>query len=617
MSVGMIVSTISILINTYYQLDAIHKNFDASSSTAVNYKKEFLSTHTDNFKNYLRAVDITPEFKDLIASENEKNITSKIHVTQVMMTIARADQNIMQFRFIDKDGYESIRIDRDKITKEPYQIPDDKLQDKSKRYYFQDTKKIGQSKTWFSNIDLNIEHSRVQQPIVPTLRIAKPYYVSDEFRGVLIINIFMKKILDEVINSEPFNIAIIDKNNNILTSNIQKYKNWTQYLDHKDSIKYTMPTCSNPFLGLFFDKKYIHIELSDTIKNSEGLKIVLEEKTKAIIEYSEHILSYTLIMSTIIFIISFPMAVVLSKYPLKLHDRLKNFKNKLEKKLKIIDKYVYMSRTDIDGKITDVSKAFCELSGYSKDELIGNTHRILKDPSTPESFYKEMWDSILAGKKWTGLVKNISKNGTPYWVKTHITPEVSDNKIVSFTAISQNITDQKDSEEISLKDELTQAYNRRYFNQIFSKELKRSKRNEETFCIAMFDIDYFKKYNDTYGHIQGDEALQKVVAGVSAKLQRPSDYLFRVGGEEFIIIFSDVINPDEARAFSSTIVKAVEALNIEHKSSEVSDVLTISLGLLTITPPCYIDDGSILKRIDELLYKAKNSGRNKLIVEDC
>jgi diguanylate cyclase (GGDEF)-like protein len=228
-----------------------------------------------------------------------------------------------------------------------------------------------------------------------------------------------------------------------------------------------------------------------------------------------------------------------------------------------------------------------------------------------------MWGTVLDGEKWTGIMKNIAKDGSTYWLKTHITPELKGKSIIGFTAISQNITDQKNMEEMSIKDELTQAYNRRYFNQIFPKELKRARRNEDIYCIAMLDIDYFKKYNDTYGHLKGDEALQKVVSTVSKKLQRPGDYLFRVGGEEFIIMYSDIKSHNEAKEFSLALVKAVEDINIEHKSSESSNVLTISLGLLTITPPCFMDEKAILQRIDELLYKAKDGGRNQMMSEEC
>lgn len=621
-SVGFVISAVSIFVTGYYQLNAAHKEFSAMAKNTLVFKKEFIHAQTNNFKNNFIAVEKTPEFKDFIQSDPNKSTIDKEHITSIMMAIAYSDSNIMQFRFLDKSGYEAIRIERASIGTLPYKVEKNFLQDKAQRYYFKKAKEIGENDIWFSQVDLNIEHEKLEQPIVPTLRIAKPYYINGEFKGILIINIFMKKILDEVMKSELFNVAIIDKESHILTNNLQGYdkqkREWTRYLENAREVRYVQDKDKNSFLlNLLFQKQHFNAELSDVIENNEGLKIVLETRVEKLLEYTGDIVDYMLIMSFMVFAISFPIAMVLARYPLKLHGELKKIKDDLEKQLEIIDKFVYISRTDLKGNITDVSTAFTKLSGYSKNELIGANHSILKSPDVSASFYKEMWDVILNGKNWTSVIKNIDKDGNVYWIRNHVSPVVDKGKITGFTAVGENITDQKVIEALSIKDELTQAYNRRFFNQIFSKELKRAIRNGSIFSIAMFDIDYFKKYNDTYGHIRGDEALQKVVAQVSKKLQRPDDYLFRIGGEEFMVIFSEMQSFQEAKKFSLELVKAVENLKIEHKTSEVSDTLTISLGLLNVTPKCNMHEDAILKRVDELLYSAKEGGRNQLVSEEC
>jgi|OM-RGC.v1.000762512 diguanylate cyclase (GGDEF)-like protein/PAS domain S-box-containing protein len=621
-AVGFIISTISIVVSGYYQLNTIHKEFDVSAKRTLAYKKDFIHTQTDNFRNYLRAVDRTIEFERFIQSNPTDSTQEKKQITSIMMAIAHSDSNIMQFRFLGKHGCEAIRIDRDSIADSPYQVDEKDLQNKADRYYFKDVKKMTKGTIWFSKIDLNMERGEIVQPIKPTLRIAKPYYFNDEFRGMLIINIFMEKILEEVMESELFHVAIIDKDAHILTNNLRGYKEnhgeWTRYLNSAKDVRYATDQDEYTFLfNLFFQKQHSNIELSDIIKNDEGLKILLEEKTEKLMEYTKDIVDYMIVMSLIILLVSLPIAIILSRYPLRLHDELKIFKDELEEQLKIIDKYVYMTSTDLDGNITDISTAYTKLSGYSKDELIGENHRILKDPNTPDSFYKKMWLTILNGKSWSGEIRNIRKNGEVFCIIAHISPILDDGNIVGYTSIRENITDQKLIEEISIKDELTGAYNRRFFNQIFTKELKRARRKGDIFSIAMLDIDYFKKYNDTYGHIKGDEALQKVVKQVSRRLQRAGDYLFRVGGEEFIIICSGMKNFEEAKTFSSKIVKSVEDIGLEHKTSEVSDFVTISLGLLVLTLSCSMDEDTVLKRIDELLYSAKEGGRNQAISQSC
>lgn len=616
MFVGFVISATSIAVSGYYQLNALNKELNNSIETNLIDKKKYVESQIDNFKNYLATIDKSPEFNHFLQNKQIDATHAKEHVISIMMAITNSDPNVMKFRFIDKDGFESIRINRDATDKVPYLTDIKSLQDKSERYYFKELKKVEKDKVWFSNIDLNMEYGKVMQPITPTLRIAKSYYLNDEFKGTLIISVFMNQLLNEVVKSELFNVNVIDKDSYILAGNNSKNGNWAKYLNDNEEIKYK-PVKSNFIMDILFQERYFNTDLTDIIKNGEGIKIVIEKKVEKLLEYAKDIINYMFVMSIIVFAISFPIAILLSRYPLKQHEKLQKIKDDLEKELDIIDKYVYMTKTDVEGNITYVSEAFSKLSGYSKDELMGKNHRILKSPEYPSSYFKKMWDTLLEGKSWESSIKNIAKDGDAFWVSNHITPIIENGKITGFTAIRENITDQKIIEEISIKDELTQAYNRRYFNQIFAKELNSTKRKGDMFCIAMFDIDHFKKYNDTYGHIKGDETLKSVVNKVSSYLQRAGDYIFRVGGEEFIIIYSGMKSLEEAEEFSSKVIISVESLQIEHKTSLNSNVLTISLGLLNITPQCELNEDSILRRVDELLYRAKESGRNRVVSQEC
>ncbi|MFT5835763.1 MAG: diguanylate cyclase (GGDEF)-like protein [Sulfurimonas sp.] len=574
---SLVVLTMSLLVTAYFQLSEIHKEFDASAKDTLAYKQNFLYSQTNNLTNYFTAVEKTLEFESFL----QGNSDSKEHLQSIMMAMSYSNPNIMQFRFLDKLGHEKIRIDKKNIAGTPYKL----TKDKSKRYYFTEIKNIGEGKVWFSKIDLNMEHGKIVEPIIPILRVAKSYYVDGEFKGVLIINIFMEDILDEVMKSELFNIAIIDKDSYLLSNNLDRYNaQWSRYLNKEKEKKYTINNNTDNFLlELIFKKKNSTLNISDIIKNNEGLKIVIEEKSEKIIEYAKSIINYMMLMGLIVFVISVPIAILLSRNPLKLHEKLEKSRDDLKKQLDIIDRYVYMSITDLDGNITDVSTAFTRLSG----------------------------------KDWSSTLKNISKNGKKYWVKKHVSPILKEQKISGFTAIREDITAQKAIGQIAMKDELTGAYNRRFLNIVFTKELHRAKRKDDLFSIAMFDIDYFKNFNDTYGHIKGDEALQDLVSCVNEELQRGGDYLFRVGGEEFIIIYSDMKSFEDAKEFSSKIVKKIENMQINHKTSECSDYLTISLGLLTITTQCTMDEKKILQHIDELLYSAKYAGRNQLVAQKC
>lgn len=168
--------------------------------------------------------------------------------------------------------------------------------------------------------------------------------------------------------------------------------------------------------------------------------------------------------------------------------------------------------------------------------------------------------------------------------------------------------------EQSITDGLTKLYNRRYFDIIFEQQLNQSERNKSSFVFMLCDIDYFKSYNDTYGHILGDETLKKVAGALKESLKRPNDYAFRIGGEEFGIVLSDMTF-EKASGFAKTIKYNVENLNIEHKGNENNNnILTISMGITHIKECVNNNSNDIYNSSDEALYKSKENGRNQISI---
>jgi len=167
-------------------------------------------------------------------------------------------------------------------------------------------------------------------------------------------------------------------------------------------------------------------------------------------------------------------------------------------------------------------------------------------------------------------------------------------------------------EKISITDALTTLYNRRHFNEMFPKLINSAKREKQNICFAIMDIDYFKQYNDAYGHLAGDEALKNVAKTMKGCMLRGDDYCFRLGGEEFGILFKGS-TIEEATKFIDTIKTSIENLNIEHKYNVASSHLTASFGLVVKDARSIQNSESLYKEADELLYKAKEQGRNKLV----
>lgn len=281
---------------------------------------------------------------------------------------------------------------------------------------------------------------------------------------------------------------------------------------------------------------------------------------------------------------------------------------------KIFDENIITSSTDTKGNIQTVSKAFCKISGYKKEELVGKNHNIVRHPDMPKSLYEELWNTITKGQIWKGEIKNLKKDGSYYWVKAVIEPKFNKNgDITSYFAIREDITDRKRIYELSITDALTLLYNRRYFNDTAHNFVLESVRNNKVFAFVLLDIDNFKKYNDTYGHQDGDDVLIKVANSLKATFKRGDDQVFRLGGEEFGVLISsktklnimDLI--EEARA-------NIENLKIKHEKNPPLNVVTASFGALII----FLDSNenikveNIYKKADEQLYKAKENGRNTI-----
>lgn len=167
-------------------------------------------------------------------------------------------------------------------------------------------------------------------------------------------------------------------------------------------------------------------------------------------------------------------------------------------------------------------------------------------------------------------------------------------------------------EQASYTDSLTALYNRRYFNLLYEREFKRALRSEKPFVFMMLDIDFFKQYNDTYGHLQGDLALKSVSKVLKATLQRPGDHPFRLGGEEFGVIITDT-ECMNAHAMGEKIRANIENLKIEHKGSKIAKILTVSIGGICITPTNHTGDEAMIHAADVNLYAAKERGRNQVV----
>lgn len=283
--------------------------------------------------------------------------------------------------------------------------------------------------------------------------------------------------------------------------------------------------------------------------------------------------------------------------------QLQKSKKEMEDYIKIIDKHIIASSTDIHGKLTYVSKAFCDISGYSQKELLGKNHTLINDLNGSDLKYRQIWTILKKNQIWKGELQNKRKNGEVYWVDVMISPLFKQNKKVGYTVVSQDITDKKLIEKISQTDQLTKVFNRLKLDEVLFEEITRNDRYNLDFSIILLDIDNFKSINDTFGHLIGDKVLIEI-ANILTKNIRKTDILGRWGGEEFLIICT---NTD-----IKGVQKIAESLRQTIEKTDFQGVGNITASFGATQFYRHEQEEDMLKRADEALYLSKNNGRNQV-----
>lgn len=275
-----------------------------------------------------------------------------------------------------------------------------------------------------------------------------------------------------------------------------------------------------------------------------------------------------------------------------------------------IDQAVIVAMTDVKGVITYVNDNFCDISGYSRQELIGQNHRLLKSNVHPKKLFRDMYRSLAGGHVWRGELCNRAKSGRLYWVDTVITPQLGpEGKPVAYMAIRIDITARKEAEAqlsfAATHDPLTGLLNRcALFDQ--ARIGCGSDTQSSRLSVHLIDLDGFKRINDTFGHDVGDNLL-KAVASRLRSLGSDQDLVARLGGDEFVKIRRSGDDAGEsALHLGRQIVEAiVEPFEIEGHQIDVGASVGIAL-----CPEHGSNPAELLKKADLALYEVKAAGRD-------
>ena len=324
-----------------------------------------------------------------------------------------------------------------------------------------------------------------------------------------------------------------------------------------------------------------------------------------------------------------------------------NEKLKLLKQLEETEKELLIYKERVDFAFRATQEALWDWNIRKKDlylsyrwrEMLGYSHNNKNEDNVilwKNSVYKD--DMAYVKKEWNKIFKNkitryeikyrqVHKDGHLIWILTRAIVQYDDNgKPIRMIGTNQDITKEKQkekelqraksiAEKLSITDGLTNLYNRRYFNNLIQKELNRSKRDKKDIAFLMIDIDHFKQYNDNYGHLMGDDVLICVAKVLRESTVRAEDNAFRLGGEEFGIIFFPK-SIEESKQYALNILNKIELLHIEHKTNKASKYITASSGVAYKKYEKEISINKIYQMADEALYYSKTHGRNQVRVVD-
>jgi len=346
-----------------------------------------------------------------------KSGSQKENIEDIFLTYSKSEPSFMQLRYIDKNGIERVRIDREKFDTTPKIIEGNKLQNKSDRYYFSDSKTKELEKVWFSAIDLNIEYGKVQIPYSPTLRAILPIKIENKFGGILIINYFMEKFLTDFANMPLYDVLVYD-NNGYTIIHPNPSLSWGLYKENKYNISLELPDFYKQILAnkKLTTDEFVSNKFDTKIYN--GFNLILKLK-KSFIENQQ---KQSNLQYLIIFIIVFTALVLLSIFVSKHIKTVSNLEEVIAREKEILqhkeqlqiqkEEFESIFKNSIDGiaivdltsKFLDCNDAYLKMTGFTREVLLQKSCMELSVPEEQEKSIKAINEVIQ-----NGAIQNFEK----------------------------------------------------------------------------------------------------------------------------------------------------------------------------------------------------------------
>jgi diguanylate cyclase (GGDEF)-like protein/PAS domain S-box-containing protein len=268
--------------------------------------------------------------------------------------------------------------------------------------------------------------------------------------------------------------------------------------------------------------------------------------------------------------------------------------------------------TDDKRRVIAVNQAYTKMTGYERNEVLGQSPKLHASGRHDDAFYREMWGTLESTDQWQGELWNRRKNGElfPAWENVSVVRD-HDGRIVHFVSVMADISAIKSGEKalnhLAHHDALTGVANRAVFKSNLPHTLERAKRHKQRVALLYVDLDRFKVVNDTLGHTAGDELLQ-TIAGRLMRGVRSEDLVARLGGDEFVVVLEEIADADNAAAIARKLL-ATMTEPVTLKDGEVSTTASIGISMF---PDDAENATDLTRAADAAMYRAKNRGRNSI-----
>ena len=269
--------------------------------------------------------------------------------------------------------------------------------------------------------------------------------------------------------------------------------------------------------------------------------------------------------------------------------------------------------TDANQKILEVNPGFTQITGYTRQDAVGQTPQLLSSNTHEPAFYEALWKSVLTTGHWRGEIRNLRKSGEPYLETLTISAVHGDHGgVTHYVGVFQDITQLKRQQErlqyMAYNDHLTDLPNRAQLARTMTQTLAQSQRSGDMVAVCYLDLDHFKPVNDRHGHDAGDRLLQETARRLKSAL-RGGDTVARLGGDEFAMLLQGLTSEADCREVLDRVIKCVrEPFPI---TPEMSETLSASIGVRLVPADDLLerDPDALLRQADQAMYVAKQEGR--------